>query len=133
MGAGKDRQYNGALVVTNRRVAFYRKGFFGEVFETIHLKNLTSIEQKTFMGHRVLRMHTSHDQLEFKTFDKAAYDAVVAVVEQGRQNNAQPANQAVVAGASPLEMLKQLGELKEAGLVSAEEFEAKKAALLAKL
>ena len=70
MGSGDKTQHNGALIVTGERVVFYRKGFLGEVLETIPLPRITSIERKSMMGHRTIRMHTSHDQLEFKTFEK---------------------------------------------------------------
>lgn len=81
------------------------------------------------MGHRVLRLHTSHDDLEFKCFDKEAYDAVVAAIESGRK--APSSTEArTPPEQSPLEKLKQLGELKVAGIISDAEFEAKKADLL---
>jgi hypothetical protein len=69
MGQGKNQQHNGQLIVTNQRVVFYRKGFLGEVFETIPLSKITSIEQKSFLGHRAVTLHTSHDELSFKTFE----------------------------------------------------------------
>ena len=84
MGSGKDTQHNGALIVTETRVAFYRKGFIGEVIETIPLKSITSIERKSTLGHRVIRVHTSHDDLEFKTFSKASELALVEAIESGR-------------------------------------------------
>jgi hypothetical protein len=37
MGQGADTQRNGALIVTDRRAVFYRKGIFGEVQESIPL------------------------------------------------------------------------------------------------
>jgi len=75
MGQKDNAQHNGALVVTNERAAFYRKGFLGEVLETMELKKITSIERKSMLGHRSIRLHTSHDELEFKTFDKDKDDS----------------------------------------------------------
>lgn len=84
MGSGKNAQQNGVLIVTDQRVAFYRKGFFGEVLETVPLKNLTSIERRSTLGHRIIRLHTSHDALEFKTFDKEAEQAIASAIEGSR-------------------------------------------------
>lgn len=83
MGSGKNAQHNGSLIITTERAVFYRKGLIGEVFETIPLPRITSIETLSRMGYRVLRMHTSHDDLSFKTFEPAewfdkAYEAIEA-------------------------------------------------------
>lgn len=84
MGSGKDAQHNGALIVTDNRVVFYRKGFFGEVLETIPIKSITSIERLSMFGHRTVRLHTSHDELEFKTFDQASESQVIDAIESVR-------------------------------------------------
>lgn len=131
MGSGKDTQHNGALVVTTKRVAFYRKGFLGEVHQDIPLDKITSVEQSSMLGHRVLRVHTSHDDLEFKTFQGEQYPAVVSAIEAGRTGHT-PRSPAP-ASEGPLEALKKLGELRAAGIVTDAEFEAKKRDLLAKL
>lgn len=84
MGKGKATQQNGVLLVTGDRVVFYRKGFFGEIIETISLKQITSIERKSLLGHRTIRLHTSHDAMEFKTFKKEAEKEIVDAIEAGR-------------------------------------------------
>lgn len=130
MGRGDDAQHNGALIVTDKRVVFYRKGVFGEVLETMPLTNITSVEQKSFMGHRTLRLHTSHDDLEFKCADdKGAYQELVAAIEAGRKANSSK-DAAVSVRESPADTLKKLGELRDNGILSEEEFESKKQKLL---
>lgn len=131
MGQGKDTQRNGALVVTETRVAFYRKGFIGEVIETIPLKSITSIERKSTLGHRVIRIHTSHDDLEFKTFSKESELALVEAIENGRGlKNDSVASEKNKANNDPFEQLKKLSELKDAGVISDEEFQSKKMKLM---
>jgi hypothetical protein len=68
-GSGKDEKFphDGSFIVTDQRVVFYRKGFFGEVFETIPLNKITSVETKSLFGHRILTLHTAHDEMKFKT------------------------------------------------------------------
>lgn len=138
MGKGKDTQHNGVLLVTGERVVFYRKGIFGEVIESIPLKAITSIERKSLLGHRTVRLHTSHDDLTFKTFKKEDEAALVAAIEAGR--SAPSSTDPVGVGLpqptptpSPLEAIRQLGDLKAAGLLTEAEFESKKAALLSRI
>lgn len=132
MGSGKDRQHNGVLIVTAERVVFYKSSMFGEVIESIPLKSITSIERKSLMGHNTLRMHTSHDDLAFKSFKKEDLEALVNAVEAGRTTTP-PSAPAPAQAPDSLDMLKKLGELKDAGVLTAAEFEAKKAELLARL
>jgi hypothetical protein len=96
MGKKDKRQRNGQFVLTNERACFYRKGLLGEVFETIPLSKITSVETLSRMGYRVLRLHTSHDELAFKTFEsKATFDEVYSRLEDLRsptnsRNNLEP-------------------------------------------
>lgn len=123
---GKNGAHFGALIVTSKLVVFYRKGFFGEVHQSIPLDKLTSIEQSSLLGHRTLKLHTSHDDLDFKTGQSAArYQEIVSAVEAGRAHPASPA-----VAASPLEALKALGDLRAAGVLTEAEFEEKKKELL---
>jgi len=135
MGKGDKTQHNGVFILTNRRACFYRKGLFGEVFETMPIGKITSVETKSLMGHRVLNLHTSHDELKFKTFeDKLLFDKAHACLEALRDVDAKPQPHTPLSVvANPIEQLKQLGELRDAGIVTSAEFEAKKADLLARL
>ena len=127
MGSGKDTQHVGALIVTEKIVTFYRKGFFGEINQSIPLDKITSIEQSSTLGFKTVRLHTSHDDLGFTTA-KPEYAAVLAAIN-ARRSRADSA----VAADSPLDALKKLGELRAAGVVTDAEFAEKKAALLSKL
>lgn len=130
MGTGDDTQHNGVLLVTNVRVAFYRKGILGEVLETIPLRSITSIERRSTLGHRTIKMHTSHDSLEFKTLDKTGEQNLVNAIETGRSSSAETATQ---PSDDPLTAIQKLGELRDAGVLSEQEFAAKKSDLLAKV
>lgn len=94
MGTGDKTQRNGQFVLTNSRVCFYRAGFFGEVFETIPLSKITSVETFSRLGYRVLRLHTSHDQLAFKTFESSKlFDQVYDLLEAARHPESQAKRQ----------------------------------------
>ncbi|WP_455813022.1 SHOCT domain-containing protein [Pseudomonas graminis] len=135
MGKGKDTQHNGVLLVTDVRVAFYRKGLLGEVLENIPLKLITSIERKSMLGHRVIKLHTSHDDLAFKTFSKEAELNIIEAIEAGRGLKVDAPDIAVpvsapAATSDPYEQLKKLSELKSVGIISEEEYQQKKEKLL---
>lgn len=134
-GSGDKQLINGVLIVTQSRVAFYRKGFLGEVLQTMPLKSITSIERKSTLGFRSIKIHTSHDDLNFKLFGAAEEQALVAAIEAGRGTHAAAAPAGVVATSSSdhLDVLRKLGELKQAGVLTEEEFQRKKAELLAKV
>jgi hypothetical protein len=136
MGKGKDAQRNGQFVLTDQRVCFYRKGMLGEVFETIPLAKITSVETLSRMGYRVLRLHTSHDELAFKTFEsKELFDQVYDRLEEVRHGETQTTEpKAQSGGANDIaEQLKKLAELRDVGILTEDEFSAKKAELLARL
>jgi hypothetical protein len=135
MGKGKDTQRNGQLVVTNERVCFFRKGMLGEVLETIPLSKITSIETLSRLGYRVIRLHTSHDELAFKTFEsKELFDKVHDRIEELRHKPIQTMMSSPRGASDDIyEKIRKLNELSEAGILTKEEYEAKKTSLLAQI
>jgi hypothetical protein len=133
-GQGGVIRHNGQFVLTNKQACFYSKAPFEEIFETIPLSKITSVETSSLMGYRVLRLHTAHDDLEFKTLEpKAFFDKLLAHLERLRN---QPAGGSVAPAASAesiTDQIKKLGELRDAGFLTNDEFNAKKAELLARL
>jgi len=135
MGTGDKTQRHGVLIITNAQAVFYRKGFLGEVLETMPLKKITSIERKSTLGFRTIVMHTSHDELAFKTLeDKAKEQALIDAIELGREtetvNISTPTNPPTD---DPIEALKKLGELKAIGVITEEEFQDKKTELMSRI
>jgi hypothetical protein len=136
MGKGKDTQRRGQFVLTDQRVCFYRKGMLGEVFETIPLAKITSVECLSRMGYRVMRLHTSHDELAFKTFEaKELFDQVYDCLDTVRLGEAQVSASSVPTNGTNdiADQLRELAELRDAGILTEGEFSAKKTELLARL
>lgn len=135
MGKGKDAQHNGSLIITETLVIFYRKGLFGEVLETIPLKSITSIERKSSILSKTIRLHASHDDLTFKSqsMDKNIQQEIIDAIELGRSSTSTDSPVVTISNTeeSPIEKIKKLGELKEAGILTEAEFENKKTELLA--
>lgn len=134
MGKGKDAQHNGCFVLTDQRAVFSRKGMLGEVFQAMPLDKISSVETRSSMGYRVLTMHTSHDELRFKTFEPAAlFEQTYNRLEELRHQPGQHAPATVAQAESPVEMIRKLADLRDAGILSEQEFSAKKQDLLSKL
>lgn len=136
MGSGKNAQHNGVLLVTDLRVTFYRKGIIGEIIQNIPLKSITSIERKSTLGHRVIRLHTSHDDLEFKTFSKEGELQLIDAIESGRGLTVQRSVDTIKSeenNEDEFSKLKKLAQLKESGIISEEEYQVKRADLLSRI
>nr|WP_294847103.1 SHOCT domain-containing protein [uncultured Sphingomonas sp.] len=136
MGKGDKTQRNGQFVITNERACFYRKGLLGEVLETIPLNKITSVETLSRMGYRVLRLHTSHDELAFKTFEKKElFDDAYERLESLRHapiNLAGDQTQSLHSD-DLVGQIRKLSDLHEAGILTETEFAAKKAELLSRI
>jgi len=127
----------GILIATDRRVVFYAKKLTGYDLESFPYGNISSFEQgKNMMGHNITffasgnRVHVkwitaNKDLEEFTVAIKAAMNATHV--------QAPPAAPAVAAPPDVMTQLKQLGELRDAGILTLQEFESKKAELLTRL
>ena len=132
-GQGGLVKHMGQFVLTNKRACFYSEAPFEEVFETMPLSKITSVETSSLMGRRVVRLHTAHDDLEFKTLEpKALFNKVIAHLERLR-NEPTSGSVAPASAECVTDQIKKLGELRDAGLLTNDEFNTKKAELLARL
>lgn len=132
----KDALMTGRLILTDQRVCFYRKGIIGEKFESIDLANITSIESTSMMGHRSVKLYSTHNDLTFNSFkSKEEFDPVVSHIEQSMNAARTPQANPVTTSldSSPTSQLEKLAALHKSGILTAEEFTAKKADILARL
>jgi hypothetical protein len=121
--------FAGELILTDRRICFYRKGMVGETFETIGLDKISSVEAKSTLGFRKLEIHTSHDKMEFKVAgSKVAFDALYSRLEELRHRP--PSMTAPTVGVSLADELTKLAGLRDAGVLTPAEFEMQKTKLL---
>ncbi|MGY1632234.1 PH domain-containing protein [Geodermatophilus sp. SYSU D01186] len=134
---GSETVRTGILVATDRRVVFYAKKFTGYDLESFPYGNISSFEQgKNMMGHNITfyasgnRVHvkwipTDENLVRLTEEVKAAMNA--------KHVMGQPAPQVAAPQPDIMGQLKQLGELRDAGILTQEEFDTKKAELLARL
>lgn len=149
---GSDSVRTGILMATDTRIVFYAKKLGGYDLESFQYGNVSSFEQsKGMMGHSI-SFFASGNKVTMKWIsDAAAMQQFVAAVKQGMSPAGLPPSvnmpgrnveqQATSHGGPPLandhasiiDAIKQLGDLHQAGVLSAEEFSTKKAELLARL
>jgi hypothetical protein len=85
------------------------------------------------MGHRALTVHTSHDELSFKTFEnKKKFDEVYEVLESAR-NIGRASTGGTDSANDPASRLRTLMELRDQGLIGGEEYQRKHAEIVASL
>lgn len=134
MGSGKDRQHNGCLIVTNQRVVFYSKGWLSEVFEEISHSKISSVFTKSLMGFTTVTIHTSGNNLEFKSLIKEEVDELINCINELKGEK--PTNtlaQKSEQHDSPIALLQKVAELHKNGILSDEEFKIKKEELLKRI
>lgn len=124
----------GVLILTDRRIAFFRKGALSEKFEPWPIAKISSVDTRKGLQTYEIKLHTSGDDLELLIPDKLKGEEFTAALQRKLTeltSGSPPSPNSV--GSDPLEQLRKLGELRQAGVVSEEEFATKKAELLAKL
>jgi hypothetical protein len=148
---GSETVRTGSMLATDRRVVFYAKKLGGYELESFPYGSISSFEQgKGLMGHTMtffasgntVHMKWIKDLKDMAAFTEAVKERMngsAAAAPAGLQNAGQapaapPAPAAPAQPAQdPIEQLRRLGELRDAGIVTPEEFAAKKAELLGRL
>ncbi|HEX9774469.1 MAG TPA: PH domain-containing protein [Actinomycetota bacterium] len=130
---GQDWVRTGMLLATDRRVVFYAKKLGGYDLESFPYQNVSSVEMsKGMTGHRV-RFFASGNDVSMKYINDLP--RLQRFVEHVRARMNEPSAPAASGeqGSDIMDQLKKLGELRDAGVLTPEEFEAKKADLLKRL
>ena len=135
---GNDTVRNGILLATDRRVLFFAKKLTGFDLESFPYRNISSFDQaKSLMGHSVT-FYASGNKVHVKWINTvpelAAFTSSVKAAMNGdaEKSGTGPAVQAK-SDVDVIGQLRQLGELRDLGIVTPEEFELKKAEFLARL
>jgi Bacterial PH domain/Short C-terminal domain len=131
MGEGTVR--SGILIATDQRLVFYAKKVGGYEFESFPYENISSFEQgkDMMMGHK-LAFHASGNNVKVKWINDVSALASLVEVTRGRMGKQATATAPVSSQSDgePAARLKKLAELKDAGLISGEEFETQRARIL---
>ncbi len=137
MTTGAYGKGTGLVVLTDRRLLFVQDGMMSKTSEDFPLDKVSSVQWSSGIAMGTVSIFASGNKAEIKNVQK---DDGKEMTDLIRHRLAQPKGSApappAAAGdgsAGILATLRQLGELRDAGVVTPEEFEAKKAELLARL
>jgi hypothetical protein len=129
MACGQYGGGTGLLVLTNERIIFLREGWIGAAHEDFMLHRVTSVGFKSMLGTGKVTIHASGNTVDIESVVSQDGKRFAAAA---REVLSQP-TASVPTQHDPLEQLKKLSELRDAGVISPEEFEKKKAELLGKV
>jgi hypothetical protein len=131
---GSDSVRNGIFIATEKRLVFYAKKMFGFDLESLPYSNISSIEMsKGFMGHSIA-FFASGNSAKMKWINEGDVPAFVEYV-RGRigKKEAPAATSTEAVEPDVVGQIQKLAELKEAGILTEEEFSSKKQELLARM
>ncbi|MCW2131721.1 PH domain-containing protein [Arthrobacter sp. VKM Ac-2550] len=138
---GSDSVRTGVMLATDRRIVFFAKKLGGYDLESFAYGNISSFEQsKSMMGHQ-MSFFASGNKVNLKWIsDLPAFEKFTQVFKSrigqsapGPAVQAPAPAQAANQADEVFDRLRKLGELRDAGIVTSEEFDAKKAELLARI
>ncbi len=138
-GVFRDKEgFEGAAILTDRRVCFVRKGTLSDKFEPWPIARISSVEGRRGILFYDASLHTSGDDMVLRFPVKQHGEQFISALQRAISGQATSAADAPALPQAnpafdPLDALKRLGELRDAGVVTDEEFAAKKADLLAKI
>lgn len=123
---------NGVFVATEKRLFFFGKKTFGFETESFPFKNISSIESSKGLMGRSISIFASNNKAKMKWINKGDVNAFVNYVNEminpsSSNNNVQKDENDI------LTQIEKLSALKEKGIITEEEFTAKKTDLLSKL
>lgn len=125
---GQDTVRNGIFLVTEKRVVHFGKKLMGYDMESFPLSKVAAIEMSKGLMGKSISMKMSGNDANVKWINKGNPEGVVSYV---RENMGETAA-APVAFDIPSQIQK-LASLKDAGILTEDEFTTKKAELLAKM
>jgi Bacterial PH domain/Short C-terminal domain len=133
----------GLVVLTDRRLLFVHEGMMSQTTEDFPMDKISSVQWSSGMLTGSIVIFASGNKSEISNVNKEDGKEMVDNVRNrlsSPRQSAQPAPQSAPPGdpqrappGDPMEQLKKLGELRDAGVVKSEEFEAKKAELLRRM
>ena len=132
----------GLVVVTDRRVLFTEQGLMRARLEDFPYDKISSVQTSSGMVGGSITIYASGNKAEIKDiYPKQRSGEIGDYIRQriGGGGHAAPAAAPTAASAAPptpdtpVEQLKKLGELRDAGILTPEEFDAKKAEILARM
>ncbi len=121
------------VVLTDQRLFFLEKSLGSETVEEFPLGSISSISVSKKMTGETLQIHASGNQAEIKSMGHGQGDAVARAFRNVKQGSVAHAPTAAPTVDDPIAQLERLASLRDRGILSNEEFEAKKSDLIARM
>ncbi len=133
----KGETFEGRLITTDQRLVYYRKGRLSQKLEAWSINKISSVEMKTAILSTGIKIFTSGDKIELDIWgDKHAAKEYINELQHAINSDFEsPINKNVENNSQddPIEKITELGKLRDAGIVTEEEFQSKKKELLARI
>lgn len=128
---GQDSVRGGAFLATDRRLVFYASKMMGYDLESFPYENISSFEQGSGFTGGKIAFFASGNKASMKNIKDGDLEEFVAFVKSkmGKPAGGGDGGGGTQAASIP-DQIKQLADLNEAGVLSDEEFQEKKAELL---
>ncbi len=127
---GQDSKNNGIFAATQSRAILFGKKMFGYDMESFPLSKISAIEMSKGMFGKKINLKMSGNTAQMTMISQGDPEGFVAYVRENMGEKAAPA--AAPADDIPTQIQK-LAALKDQGILTEDEFAAKKAELLAKM
>jgi Bacterial PH domain/Short C-terminal domain len=128
----------GLLVLTDRRLLFLKEGVFGKKTEDFAIEKISSVQWSSGLTAGTVTVFASGNKAEIKNVNKDDGKEITDLMRH-RISAPKPEVAAGTVGQGPPpapdipEQLRKLGELRDAGILTPEEFDEKKADLLSRM
>jgi hypothetical protein len=124
---GKDTVRNGVFLATGSRIVFFGKRTFGFDLEVFPYSSISSLEMgKGLMGHKI-SFFASGNKVSMKWINTGDINTFIEFV---KKNIGKKSESPAAASTSNADELKKFAELRDAGILTDEEFNAKKKQIL---
>jgi Bacterial PH domain/Short C-terminal domain len=128
--------FQGRLITTRDRLVYYRNGRMSQKIEAWPISKISSVDVKAGMISTKLKFYTSGDTIQLTVYGDKRHSKEFANELQLAINRPELHGKITderEASENPLDMITRLAELKAAGVLSEEEFSAKKQEILARI
>lgn len=137
MAGGTYGAGTGLLVLTDRRLLFLKDGVFSKTTEDFPMEKISSVQWSSGIVQGKLTVFASGNKAEIKNVNKDDGKQIADTIRDRLSGKTahRPATEETATPHQPdlYEQLAKLGQLRDAGVLTPEEFEAKKAELLSRL
>jgi hypothetical protein len=127
----------GLVTLTDRRLLFLMDGLVHKMTEDFPIEKISSVQWSSSVVFGSIVVFAAGNKAEIKNVDKtdgkAIVDAMRAQLNRGSAVTADQSSIGTSKSPDVMAQLEKLGELRDAGVVTDDEFESKKAELLARL